>query len=80
MYKTPAETVAFFEKFRPLVSDATRADIVICPPFVNLPAAAAASQGTRIQIGAQNMFWAAEGAYTGEVSATACCAPPDASG
>lgn len=69
MYKTPAETVAFFEKFSPLVADATRADIVICPPFVNLPAAAAASQGTHIQIGAQNMYWAAEGAYTGEVSA-----------
>jgi triosephosphate isomerase len=69
MYKTPAKTVAFFQEFNPLVADATRADIVICPPFVNLPAAAAASQGTRIQIGAQNMFWAAEGAYTGEVSA-----------
>jgi len=69
MYKTPAETVAFFEKFRPLVADATHAEIVICPPFVNLPAAAASSQGTRIQIGAQNMHWANEGAFTGEVSA-----------
>ena len=45
------------------------AEIVICPPFVNLPAAAAASQGTRIEIGGQNLFWAKEGAYTGEVSA-----------
>ena len=69
MYKTPAETLAFFEKFRPLVADSTHADIVICPPFVNLPAAAEGSQGTRIQIGAQNMYWAAEGAFTGEVSA-----------
>jgi triosephosphate isomerase len=68
MYKTPTETVAFFEKFRPLVADATHAEIVICPPFVNLPAAAQASQGTRIQIGAQNMYWAPEGAFTGEVS------------
>jgi triosephosphate isomerase (TIM) len=69
MYKTPAETVSFFEKFRPLVADATHAEIVICPPFVNLPAAATGSEGTRIQIGAQNMYWAAEGAFTGEVSA-----------
>jgi triosephosphate isomerase len=69
MYKTPAETVAFFEKFRPLVAEATHAEIVICPPFVNLPAAAAGSEGTRIQIGAQNMYWAAEGAFTGEISA-----------
>jgi triosephosphate isomerase len=69
MYKTPSETAAFFEKFRPLVADSTHAEIVICPPFVNLPAAAAGSESTRIQIGAQNMYWAAEGAFTGEVSA-----------
>ena len=69
MYKTPPETVAFFETFRPMVADATHAEIVIIPPFVNLPAAAECSQGTRIQIGAQNMYWAAEGAFTGEISA-----------
>jgi triosephosphate isomerase (TIM) len=69
MYKTPSETAAFFEKFRPLVQGSTRSDIVICPPFVNLPAATQAAQGTNIEIGAQNMHWATEGAYTGEVSA-----------
>jgi triosephosphate isomerase len=69
MYKTPSETVAFFEKFRPLVADATHAEIVTCPPFVNIPAAAQASQGTRIEIGGQNLHWAKEGAFTGEVSA-----------
>ncbi len=69
MYKTPPDTVAFFEKFRPLVADATRAEIVICPPFVNLPAAADGSRGTRIEIGGQNLHWAPEGAFTGEVSA-----------
>jgi len=69
MYKTPPETVAFFEKFRPLVEASTHADIVICPPFVDLPAAAQGALGTRIQIGAQNLHWAKEGAFTGEVSA-----------
>ncbi len=69
MYKTPSDTVAFFEKFRPLVESGTHADVVICPPFVNLAAAAEAAQGTRIQIGAQNLYWAKEGAFTGEVSA-----------
>jgi triosephosphate isomerase (TIM) len=69
MYKTPSETVAFFEKFRPLVANATHADLVICPPFVNLPAAVEWSKGTRIQIGAQNLYWVKEGAFTGEVSA-----------
>lgn len=69
MYKTPPETVDFFQKFRPLVEGSTRAQVVICPPFVDLPAAAEACKGSGIQLGAQNMYWAKEGAYTGEVSA-----------
>ena len=69
MYKTPAETTAFFEKFRPLVAGSQHCEIVICPPFTNLAAAVAAAKGTRIQIGAQNLHWAKDGAYTGEISA-----------
>ncbi len=68
MYKTAAETTSFFEKFRALVERSEHCEIVICPPAPNLPAAIAGAQGTRVGIGAQNMFWAKEGAYTGEVS------------
>ena len=68
MYKTAAETAAFFEKFRPLVEKSEHCDIVICPPFPNLPAAVAAAHGSRTEIGGQNLFWAQEGAFTGEVS------------
>jgi triosephosphate isomerase len=68
MYKTPAETAAFFEKFRPLVERAEHCEVVICPPATNLAAAVAATRGSRIGIGAQNLFWAKEGAYTGEIS------------
>src|SRR5579862_8250701 len=68
MYKTPAETGAFFEKFKPLVANSTHCEIVICPPFVDLAAAVDACHGTHIQIGGQNLFWAKEGAYTGEIS------------
>src|ERR1017187_9450849 len=68
MYKTPAETTQFFEKFRPLVEKSEHAEIVICPPFTNLAAAAAAAQGSHIQVGAQNIAWAKEGAFTGEIS------------
>jgi triosephosphate isomerase len=68
MYKTPAETTSFFEKFRPLVASSEHCEIVIAPPFTNLAAAVAAAQGTRIRIGAQNLHWAKEGAYTGEIS------------
>ncbi len=68
MYKTPADTIAFFEKFRPLVEKSEHCEIVICPPFTSLPAAVEAVQGSAIQIGAQNIGWAKEGAFTGEIS------------
>ena len=68
MYKTPAETTAFFEKFRPLAGQAEHCEVVICPPFTSLAAAVEAAKGTRIRIGAQNIGWAKEGAFTGEIS------------
>jgi triosephosphate isomerase len=68
MYKTPAETISFFDKFRPLVAESRHCDVVICPPFTNLAAAVESALGTPIAIGAQNIGWAKEGAYTGEVS------------
>jgi len=68
MYKTPAETTAFFEKFLPLVAQSTHADILICPPFVDIAAAVAATAGSRVAVGAQNCEYRKEGAYTGEVA------------
>jgi triosephosphate isomerase len=68
MYKTPAETTAFFEKFLPLVAQASHCEIVICPPYTDLQAAVAASKQSAVQIGAQNVAWAKEGAFTGEIS------------
>jgi triosephosphate isomerase len=41
---------------------------VVCPPFVDLTAAVEATRGSKIEIGAQDVFWEKEGAYTGEVS------------
>jgi triosephosphate isomerase len=69
MYKSAGETSSFFEKFAPLVAGATHAEVVICPTFVNIPAAVEAARSTSIGIGAQDVFWLKEGAYTGEVSA-----------
>jgi triosephosphate isomerase (TIM) len=68
MYKTPAETVAFFEKFRPLVEKSSHCQIVICPPFTNLAAAVDAVKGSAVKVGSQNIGWAKEGAFTGEIS------------
>jgi triosephosphate isomerase len=68
MYKTPAETHAFFEAFKPLVQGVTDREIVICPPFPCLEAAVSEAKGSAIGIGAQNLHWGREGAVTGEVS------------
>ena len=69
MYKTAAETGAFFEQFLPLVASSRHCEIVICPPFPSLAAAVSAARGSAVKVGAQNLHWAKEGAYTGEISA-----------
>ena len=69
MYKTPDQTRDFFRNFLPLISDHTRDEIAVCPPFVCVPAAVDAAKGSNIAIGGQNLHWEKEGAYTGEISA-----------
>jgi triosephosphate isomerase len=69
MYKNAVETRAFLEKLAPLVAGSAHAEVVACAPFVDLPAAVEAAKNTNIEIGAQDVFWLKEGAYTGEVSA-----------
>ena len=52
-----------------MVAGASHAEVVVCPPFVDLTAAVESAKGSNIEIGAQDVFWLKEGAYTGEVSA-----------
>jgi triosephosphate isomerase len=61
MFKGPGETRAFLESFRP----PDGVDVVLCPPFVSLPAAVESGR----TVYAQNAHWEPAGAYTGEVSA-----------
>ena len=44
-------------------------EVVVCPPFIALQTAARASAGTSVKIGAQNLHYENDGAYTGEISA-----------
>jgi triosephosphate isomerase (TIM) len=69
MFKTLAETRAFFSAFTPLVSATSYCDIVVAPPFTAISTAAEAAKGTNIAISGQNVSWSKEGAFTGEVSA-----------
>jgi triosephosphate isomerase len=68
MYKTAAQTIAYFERFNSLVKDVSGCDILICPTALSIPAAVSATEGTSISIGGQNIYWEAEGAFTGEIS------------
>jgi triosephosphate isomerase len=68
MYKNQAETREFFAAFKPMVAGVTDCDIVIAPPFTNIPAAVDEVRGTTIGISAQDVFWEKEGAYTGQIS------------
>jgi triosephosphate isomerase len=67
MYKNPDETRTFFRDFLPLVAEHTRDEIVICPPYIDLCAAVQATKETNVAIGAQDLHWEKEGAYTGEI-------------
>ncbi|HET9181538.1 MAG TPA: triose-phosphate isomerase [Candidatus Angelobacter sp.] len=70
MYKTPQQARDFVSAFLPLAWGHTRDEIVLCPPFTDLPAVVEAVQGSDIGVGGQDMFWEKEGAYTGAISAS----------
>lgn len=68
MYKTPAEAKAFVDAFLPLVAGHTRDEIALFPSPVLLPTVVPACKGSNVAVGAQNIHFAEEGAYTGETS------------
>lgn len=69
MNKTANEAVALIEELRPLVEgECAECDVVLCPPLTSLGAAHAALAGSPVRLGAQNMHWEPNGAYTGDVS------------
>ena len=68
MYKNPDQTRQFFRDFLPLVAGHDRDEIVVCPPYVNLHAALESAKGSQVAIGAQDVYWKDEGAFTGEIS------------
>jgi triosephosphate isomerase len=69
MNKTIAEAEEFIQALLPRVSTADGVDVAICPPFTSLSAMVDSTRGSRVQVFAQTMHQAAEGAFTGEISA-----------
>lgn len=69
MNKTASEAKALVEELKAKVKDITSVEIVVCPPFTSIAAAVEAAAGSNVKVGAQNIHWAENGAFTGEISA-----------
>jgi triosephosphate isomerase (TIM) len=67
MYKTPEQAREFFRDFLPLIQGHDRDEVVVCPNYLCLDAAIQSTKGSLVAIGAQNLHWEKEGAYTGEI-------------
>jgi len=67
MNKTPSETVTLINELKGLVVTED-ADVIFCVPAISLTTAIEAAKGTNIEIGAQNMYYEENGAYTGEIA------------
>jgi triosephosphate isomerase len=69
MHKNQAESLAFVQEFKSKVEDTKEnLEIVLCTSFTSLTAMSKNLHGSRIMLGAQNIHWSDEGAYTGEIS------------
>ena len=68
MNKTLSETKAFAEELKPLLGKPKWCEVVLCVPYVNIPAATRLFKDSRVSIGAENCHFESHGAFTGEVS------------
>lgn len=69
MYKTQEESLEFVQAFKSKIDETDEArEIVVCAPFTALGIMSKNLHGSRIRLGAQNIHWADEGAYTGEIA------------
>ncbi len=68
MYKTCNEAVDTARRLKEMVTGITDVEVMIAPPFTALTQVAAEIKGTPIGLGAQNLHWEKQGAYTGEIA------------
>jgi triosephosphate isomerase len=70
MNKSVAEAVVLASDIKRDLAEHIDTEVVLCPPFVSLKAVSDIVSGTQIKLGAQNMHFEKDGAFTGEVSAS----------
>ncbi|CAG0927553.1 triosephosphate isomerase (TIM) [Thermoflexales bacterium] len=68
MNKNVAEAVELVRALREAAAAVEKVEMVVCPPFVSLAAVKDALAGSKIGLGAQNVYWEEKGAFTGEIS------------
>ncbi len=68
MNKTAREAESFCAVLKTSLAGLPDCELLLFPPFIALPVVAKALQGTRVAVGAQDLFWEKMGAYTGEIS------------
>ena len=69
MHKTNAEAMQLAKQIRMKTTDIKKTGMIVCPPFTALSVVNDILKDSSVCLGAQNMFWEKEGAYTGEISA-----------
>ncbi len=68
MYKTHKEAFQLASALKQKLSEVNSVKVILCPPFTALASVKEAIKGSHILLGAQNMHWEREGAFTGEIS------------
>ncbi|MEO1671376.1 MAG: triose-phosphate isomerase [Cyanobacteria bacterium J06631_2] len=69
MHKNQEESLGFMQEFKSEIQEAQEnREIVLCAPFTSLTSMSQHLHGSRIMLGAQNIHWENDGAYTGEIS------------
>lgn len=68
MYKTSEQARALVQEMLPLITAYKSVEVVLCPPFTSLMPLSALLAGTPVGLGAQDLYWEAFGAFTGEIS------------
>src|SRR5258706_10924867 len=69
MFKSPGEAVEFVNALLPRIRDYDKVERVVCPPYIDIPGVQACLANSPIKVGAQNLHWEKQGAYTGSISA-----------
>jgi triosephosphate isomerase len=68
MNKSLKDAEQYGQELLPLLADHSGVEVVVCPPFTSLTVMSRIFAGSKIKLGAQNLFWEMKGAYTGEIS------------